>query len=177
MKSKMTKMFQVVQRNILRAISYIHEETYKELYPRYLRKIGINIAENYREGKMGYIHQSVYFDGSDYSLISIGKNTTISRDVIILTHDFSIVKGLKVIGRVPKGRFLKPVSIGENCFIGARCMILPGTQIGSNTICGGGSVLHGTIPPNSVVVGNPAKRICSIEEWTNRHIEKNDFVQ
>lgn len=138
MKNKMTKLFQVVQRNILRAISYIHAETYKELYPKYLRKIGIDIAENYREGKMGYIHQSVYFDGSDYSLISIGKNTTISRDVIILTHDFSIVKGLKVIGRVPKGRFLKPVSIGENCFIGARCMILPGTQIGSNTICGGG---------------------------------------
>lgn len=138
MKRMLMKLVQVVQRNILRAISYIHEETYKELYPKYLRKIGINIAENYREGKMGYIHQSVYFDGSDYSLISIGKNTTISRDVIILTHDFSIVKGLKVIGRVPKGRFLKPVSIGENCFIGARCMILPGTQIGSNTICGGG---------------------------------------
>ena len=138
MKSKMTKMFQVVQRNILRAISYIHEETYKELYPRYLRKIGINIAENYREGKMGYIHQSVYFDGSDYSLISIGKNTTISRDVIILTHDFSIVKGLKVIGRVPKGRFLKPVRIAPHSIIPPPGTIRPGTHPGTHPTGGGG---------------------------------------
>ena len=35
---------------------------------------------------------------NDYRLISIGKNTTISRDVVVLTHDFSIVKGLQAIG-------------------------------------------------------------------------------
>lgn len=36
-------------------------------------------------------------------------------------------------------------------------MILPGTEIGDNTICGGGAVLHGKIPSNSIVAGNPAK--------------------
>lgn len=109
-------------------------------------------------------------------MISIGKNTTISRDVVVLTHDFSIVKGLQAIGQEATGHFLKPVEIGENCFIGARCLILPGTEIGDNTICGGGAVLHGKIPSNSIVAGNPAKRICSIEEWTRKHIEKQDYI-
>lgn len=175
MKSK--KVFLVLERKALKMLSYVNDELYKELYPRYLRKIGINIPEDYREGKSGYIDPSAYFDGSDYRLISIGKNTTISRDVVVLTHDFSIVKGLQAIGQEATGHFLKPVKIGENCFIGARCLILPGTEIGDNTICGGGgAVLHGKIPSNSIVAGNPAKRICSIEEWTRKHIEKQDYI-
>lgn len=137
---KLKKVLIVLERKILKGLSYVNGELYKELYPRYLRKIGINIPEDYREGKSGYIDPSAYFDGSNYRLISIGKNTTISRDVVVLTHDFSIVKGLQAIGREAIGHFLKPVKIGENCFIGARCLILPGTEIGDNTICGGGSV-------------------------------------
>lgn len=174
MKSK--KVFLVLERKALKMLSYVNDELYKELYPRYLRKIGINIPEDYREGKSGYIDPSAYFDGSDYRLISIGKNTTISRDVVVLTHDFSIVKGLQAIGQEATDHFLKPVEIGENCFIGARCLILPGTEIGDNTICGGGAVLHGKIPSNSIVAGNPAKSICSIEEWTRKYIEKQDYI-
>ena len=171
---KIKKILVVLERKILKILSYINGELYKEVYPKYLKRIGINIPEDYREGKSGYIDPSAYFDGSDYRLISIGKNTTISRDVVILTHDFSIVKGLQAIGQEATGHFLKPVKIGENCFIGARCLVLPGTEIGDNTICGGG--LHGKIPSNSIVAGNPAKRICSIEEWTRNHIEKQDYI-
>ena len=76
-----------------------------------MRKIGINIPADYREGESGYIDPSAYFDGSDYRLISIGKNTTISRDVVVLTHDFSIVKGLQAIGQEATDHFLKPVKI------------------------------------------------------------------
>ena len=111
MKSK--KVFLVLERKALKMLSYVNDELYKELYPRYLRKIGINIPEDYREGKSGYIDPSAYFDGSDYRLISIGKNTTISRDVVVLTHDFSIVKGLQAIGQEATGHFLKPVKIGD----------------------------------------------------------------
>lgn len=41
---------------------------------------------------------------------------------------------------------------------------------------GGGAVLHGKIPSNSIVAGNPAKRIFSIEEWTEKHMEKQDYI-
>lgn len=151
MKSK--KVFLVLERKALKILSYVNDELYKDLYPRYLRKIGINIPEDYREGKSGYIDPSAYFDGSDYRLISIGKNTTISRDVVVLTHDFSIVKGLQAIGQEATGHFLKPVEIGENCFIGARCLILPGTEIGDNRqplrlVCRVHVEIHGTPQAN-----------------------------
>ena len=102
MKSKI--VFLVLERKALKMLSYVNDELYKELYPRYLRKIGMNIPE-------GYIDPSAYFDGSDYRLISIGKNTTISRDMVVLTHDFSIVKGLQAIGQEATNHFLKPVKI------------------------------------------------------------------
>lgn len=171
MKSK--KVFLVLERKALKMLSYVNDELYKELYPRYLRKIGINIPEDYREGKSGYIDPSAYFDGSDCRLISIGKKN----------HNFSR-RGCSY------ARFLDCERLAsnwtrsnrsfsetcENCFIGAKFLILPGTEIGDNTICGGGAVLHGKIPSNSIVAGNPAKRICSIEEWTRKHIEKQDYI-
>ncbi len=157
-------------------LSKIAPEKYKEVYPRYLKKLGIQISENYREGKKGFIHPTVQFDGNDYSLISIGKNTTMSSGIVVLTHDYSIDKGLKLLNQNRTGRFLKPVKIGENCFIGLRSILLPGTEIGDNVIIGAGSVVKGKIPSNGIYAGNPAKFICSIEEWTENHIQKNDIV-
>lgn len=174
------KGIQVFERFILAGLSYINGEAYRKYYPRYLQKIGVDIPSDFRDGGQGTIHPSAYFDGSDYSLIRIGKNTTISRDVILLTHDFSIVKGLQSIGwdtNHKSFKFLKPIHIGENCFIGARTLLLPGTVLGNNVIVGGGAVVHGTFPSNVVIAGNPAKIISSIEDWTKRHIEKGDFSE
>lgn len=146
------------------------------MYPKYLRKIGINIPEDYYSGEVGFIDPTAYFDGSDYSLISIGKNTTISMQTVFLTHDYSIVKGLKAIGIEKSVKFLRSVSVGENCFIGAKSFLLPGTKIGNNVIVGAGSVVRGTIPDNVIVSGNPAVIVCSIEEWARKHEEKGDYV-
>lgn len=75
-----------------------------------------------------------------------------------------------------KYQFLKPITIGNNCFIGARTTILPGTIIDDNCIIGACSVVKGHVPEGSIVCGNPAKRICGIDEWTVSHIEKKDYV-
>lgn len=111
-------------------------------------------------------------------MIHIGGGVTISKDVIMLTHDYSIAKGLAYkcgSGVENVKKFQKEIIIGENCFIGARSIILPGTHIGDNTIVGAGSVVKGTFKGNCVICGNPVKEVSSIEEWVNRHIEKNDF--
>ena len=55
-----------------------------------------------------------------------------------------------------------PVYIGNNVFIGMGATILMGADIGDNCIIGAGSVVKGTIPPNSVVAGNPARVICKL---------------
>lgn len=153
-----------------------NSEKYKRVYPLFLRKLGINISEHYYDTKHGFIAPSVYFDGNDYSLITIGDASTISLDVVFLTHDYSISKGLKMIDPALKGRFLKPIKIGSNCFVGMRTILLPGTTIGNNVIIGAGSVVKGTYPDNVVICGNPARIICSTEEWARRHYENQDYI-
>lgn len=155
----------------------INPEAYKRSYPRFLRKLGINISEKYYDTKHGFIAPSVYFDGNDFSLITIGEATTISLDVAFLTHDYSISKGLKIIDPALNGRFLKPIKIGNNCFVGMRSIILPGTEIGDNVIIGAGSVVKGTYPNNVVICGNPAKIICSTDEWAKKHYENQDYYK
>lgn len=155
----------------------VNPEKYKEKYPKFLRDIGINISENYYATGHGFIAPSVVFDANDYSLITIGDATTISLDVVFLTHDYSITKGLKLIDPNLKGRFLKPIFIGKNCFIGMRTILLPGTKLGDNVIVGAGSIVKGSFPDNVVICGNPARVLCSTDEWAKRHFELKDYHQ
>ena len=152
-----------------------NSKKYKEKYPKFLKKMGIGISDTYYATKHGFIAPTVVFDANDYSLITIGDATTISSDVVFLTHDYSISKGLKLIDADLSGRFLKPISVGSNCFIGMRSILLPGTTLGNNVIVGAGAIVKGTFPDNVVIGGNPAKIICSTEEWAKRHFEVKDY--
>ncbi len=153
----------------------INPEAYKRSYPRYLKKLGIGISDTYYESGHGFIAPSVFFDGNDYSLIRIGDATTVSLDVVFLTHDYSVSKGLKVLDPKLSGRFLKPITVGKNSFIGMRSILLPGTVLGDNTIVGAGSVVKGSFPDGVVLAGNPAKILCTTEEWAKRHKELGDY--
>ncbi|MDR3011959.1 MAG: maltose O-acetyltransferase, partial [Chitinispirillales bacterium] len=58
--------------------------------------------------------------------------------------------------------FGKPVTIGNNVWIGADAVILPGVTIGDNTVIGAGSVVTKDIPANVVAVGNPCRVVREI---------------
>jgi len=143
------------------------------LYNQYLKKLGVDI-----QGNAKFIHPSVRFDGKNYSMTHIGDDVIISRDVYLLIHDYSITNGLKAIGEnLSKDAYwLKDIYIGDNCFVGARAMILPGTRIGKNCIIGAGSVVKGNIPDNSIVTGNPAKILANTIEWSHRKKNINDYI-
>lgn len=153
---------------------------YMKHYIKYLRSLGIQI-----EGTPEYIAPNAYFDAHDYSAIHLGNGITVSREVMFLVHDYSIIQGLKSIGKREEfglggkngtPHFKNYIFVEDNCFIGARASLLPGTHIGKNCIIGACSVVKGTIEQDSIVVGNPAKVIGRVSDWTQKHIERNDFL-
>lgn len=60
------------------------------------------------------------------------------------------------------------VKLHKGCWIGANSIILPGVEIGENSVIGAGSVVNKSIPPATVVSGNPAKVIRAYNFETQR---------
>ena len=66
----------------------------------------------------------------------------------------------------------------DNVFIGSGTRILSNIRIGSNVIVGAGSLVNKDIPDNSVYAGVPARRICSFDEYVEKHKSYSDsFLQ
>lgn len=134
---------------------------YKNLNNSYrintLRKMGARIGERCR------IH-CVSISPESY-LIDIGNDVIIAQGSKLITHEGSICIFHK---ENPNLDLFGTIKIGNNCFIGMSCFILPNTNIGNNCIIGAGSVVRGRIPDNSVVIGNPAKVIMTTEAYKNR---------
>jgi len=76
--------------------------------------------------------------------LHIGKYTAVTFGVALLTHDY--------VNNVHRD-----IVIGDNCFIGARSIILPGVTIGDHCIVAAGSVVARNVPGGSLVAGNPAR--------------------
>ena len=65
----------------------------------------------------------------------------------------------------PGFRVTKPVVIGDHVWLCEGCTIMPGVTIGSGAVVGARAVVFNNVPPNSLVIGNPAKVVCSGVEW------------
>lgn len=150
----------------------LNKKAYVQLYPKYLHWLGIQIDSRRTATKNTWVSPTVFFDSSRYDLISIGHDVTISFDVAILTHDFSIKHAARSIGKVElvKSSIRSNVAIGNNVFIGARAIILPGTTIEDNVIVGAGAVAKGVLEAGNIYAGNPAKKIGSVSNFAARHL-------
>jgi maltose O-acetyltransferase len=117
--------------------------------------------QNIEIGDNVYIGFGGYYIGSGG--IKIGSGTIIAHKVEILTrnhnYDSSDLKSIPYDGRY----VLKPVTIGENCWIGSHVCILPGVTIGEGSVIGMGSVVSRDVPNYSVVAGNPSK-LCKVRD-------------
>lgn len=133
-----------------------------EGYVRYLREKGIVIGEDVTF----HSPRQTHVDITAPHLLTIGNHVNLTGPVTILTHDYSwsVIKG--VTGEVLGNQ--KPVSIGNNVFIGWGATILCGTTIADNTIIGAHAVVSGHVEGNSVWGGVPARRICSLEQYREK---------
>lgn len=67
------------------------------------------------------------------------------------------------VRRAAETEFAKPITIGDNVWIGGGTIICPGVTIGTNTTIGAGSVVTRDIPVSVVAVGNPCRVIKKVE--------------
>lgn len=107
--------------------------------------------------------------GGEPWLISIGDRVTVTDGVQFITHD-----GASWLLRDGKGRRHRnaPIEIGNDVFLGANSIILPGVKIGNRVIVGAGTVVNRSIPDNCVVAGVPAKFIRTFDEFERRGLEE-----
>lgn len=115
--------------------------------------------------------------GSEPYLITLKKNCRISSNVVFINHDGGTWAFRNLDPKYSEVVKFGEIVIGENAFIGAGTIILPGVHIGNNSVIGAGSVVTKDIPDNTVVCGVPAKIICSLDEYRSKCLSNipNDF--
>ena len=135
---------------------YLKRTLQGEVSTKTLVKRGLKVGENFRRGS------GCFIDPSHCFLIQIGNNVTFSINVTLLAHDASTKSHIDYtkIGKIV---------IGDNCFVGAGSIILPNVSIGENSIIAAGSVVTKDVPPGIVFGGNPAKMICDVDSFVERH--------
>jgi maltose O-acetyltransferase len=90
----------------------------------------------------------------DVCPIKIGDNTLFGPGV----HIYAATHPADILLRRKDLELGKPVSIGEDCWIGGHATILPGISIGDRCIVGAGAVVTKDVPDDTAAVGNPAKK-------------------
>jgi len=128
----------------------------------------ITIGEKFRQqgakiGKNCFIQ--IRNLASEPYLVEIGENVSIAAGVTLITHD-----GASVVFRdeYPLLRYFGKIIIEDNCFIGGGSVITAGVRIGKNSIVGPMSVVIKDVKSGSVVIGNPAIQVSTVEKYKER---------
>lgn len=124
-----------------------------------LRALGMHIGQGVN------LPASTWVDTSSCFAISIGDWCGFGEQCLILAHDAQMDEFLDA-------GLIERVIIHESCHFGSRSVILPGVEVGPRTMVGSNSVVAKSLPPDTVCAGIPAKVICSLDEYLERHVAK-----
>ena len=130
-------------------------------YQKYARHIGVKI------GKNCFINSR--FFGSEPYLITIGNHVQVTDDVHFHTHG----GGNSIRKMDPNFDVFGKIKICDWAYIGSGSHILAGVTIGEGALIAAGSVVTKSVPPHTVVGGNPARIICTTEEYLQRNMKYN----
>ena len=105
----------------------------------------------------------------DDTHIYVGDNTMFGPNVTLATAGHPVLPELR-----EKGYQLNiPIHIGQNCWIGAGSVILPGVTVGDGSVIGAGSVVTKVIPSGVVAVGNPCRVLRKIGDRDREYYYKD----
>ena len=107
-----------------------------------------------------YVYANFNLTLVDDGYIDIGDNVMFAPNVTVITATHPVLPALREKGL----QFNVDVKICNNIWIGAGAIIMPGITVGENSVVGAGSVVTKDVPPNTVVVGNPARVLREIGE-------------
>ncbi len=145
---------------IKKALNYIN---HRRNPIKFARSIGVNFGK-------GCSLMGPQNWGTEPWLITIGDGTTVSFDCAFITHDGAT----RVIKRKEKYKDVVKygkITIGKNCFIGARSLIMPNVTIGNSCIVAAGSVVTKDIPSGEIWGGVPAKFIKKVEVYAEQLLD------
>lgn len=123
----------------------------------YLRKIGMHVGHRNRILIRNF--------GTEPYLVRIGNHCTISYNVTFLTHDGGTWLFTDTFPSIQKFGLIE---IRDNSFVGSGASILPNVKIGPNSIVGAGSVVTKDVPPDTIVAGNPARVIATVDDYMQK---------
>lgn len=149
---------------------------FKKVIKYFLKKFNIGLTNkekhipNLKEDikyKIGNVkHHNTIIDGLIPQMVEIGDDFISAPGSIILAHDASLYNHIKM-HRVEK------TIIGNKVFLGANAIVMPGVIVNDGAIIGAGSVVTKDVKAFTVVAGNPAREICSVEDYIKKCQDKN----
>lgn len=127
-------------------------------------------------GKNTHFGNNVYANFNltlvDDTDIFVGDNVMFGPNVTLATAGHPINPDL----RIKAAQFNIPITIGNNVWLGAGVVVMPGVNIGDNSVIGAGSVVTKDIPANVVAVGNPCRVMREINERDKKYYYKDRII-
>ena len=151
---------------------------YNDLRPKDMAARGALLRRILGEVRGDILIEQPFYCDYGYN-ISVGRNFYANFNLVIL-DEAKVIFGDNVFiapgcgfytaghpvdaGERNKGlEYARPITVGNNVWIGAQVCVLPGVTIGDNCVIGAGSVVNRDIPANSVAVGNPCRVVKKID--------------
>ncbi|WP_314579666.1 chorismate mutase [Enterococcus gilvus] len=162
----------------LRAINQETDKKKREMYVKSTfggtkKRVYIEPTISFDYGYNIFVGENFYCNFHNVFLdicpITIGDNCMFGPNVQLYTASHPLEPGKRNSGQ----EFGKPITIGDNVWIGGSCVVVPGVTLGDNVVVAAGAVVTKSFPDNVVVGGNPARILKTIEEEN----EKNELVQ
>ncbi len=144
-------------RKLIRKIADLYK---RQDHIRYARSRGVQVGENCR-----FVDNPGW--GSEPWLITIGNHVLISGQVVFLNHDGATWL-FRESGPYKDTYKFGPITVGNNCFIGYRTMIMPNVHIGNDSIIAAGSIVTKDVPCGEVWGGVPARFLMKTEDYAKK---------